>query len=74
MWRQRDMAGLMKAWRQAAITAEKRMEKARARKEKGDRARVSRAVRLIRRGAISRAGKALEIKGLGDLTNCSIWE
>jgi hypothetical protein len=74
MWRQRDMTGLMKAWRQAAITAEKRMEKARARKEKGDRARVSRAIRLIRRGAISRAGKALESKGLGDLTDGSIWD
>ena len=68
------MMGLMKAWRQAAITAEKRMEKARARKKKGERARISRAVRLIRRGAISRAGKALESKVLGDLTNGSIWE
>jgi hypothetical protein len=74
MWRQRDMMGLMKAWRQAAISAEKRMEKSRARKEKGDRARISRAVRLIRRGAISRAGKALESKGLGDLTDRYIWE
>jgi hypothetical protein len=52
----------------------KRMEKAKARKEKGDMARISRAVRLIRRGAISRAGKALESKGLGDLTDRSIWE
>ena len=52
----------------------KRMEKARARKEKGDRARVIRVFRLIRRGATSRAGKALESKGLGDLTNGIIWE
>jgi len=74
MLRQRDMLGLMKAWRHAAITAEKRMEKAGARKEKGDRARISRAVRLIRRGSISRACKALESKGLGDLTDGSIWE
>jgi hypothetical protein len=34
---------------------------------KGDKARIVRAVRLIRRGAISRAGKALESKGLGDV-------
>ena len=34
-----------------------------------------RAIRLIRRGAISRAGKALESKGLlGDLTHGRIWE
>ena len=74
MLRQRDMTGVMKAWRQAAITAEKRIEKARARKERGDRARISRAVKLIRRGAISRAGKAMEIRGLGDLQDGSIWE
>jgi hypothetical protein len=54
--------------------AKKRMEKARARKEKGYRARVNRAIRLIRRGAISRASKALESKGMGDLTDGSIWE
>jgi len=65
MWRQRDMTELMKAWRQAAIMAEKRMEKARARKEKGDRARVNRAIRLIRRVAISRADKALQKQGSG---------
>jgi hypothetical protein len=74
MWRQRDMMGLIKAWKQATTTAEKRMEKARARKEKGDMARISRAVRLIRIEAISRAGKALENKGLGDLTDERIWE
>ena len=50
------------------------MEKAKERKEKGDMARISRAVRLIRRGVISRAGKALESKGLGDLTDGSVWE
>ena len=63
------MRGFMKAWRQATITAEKIMEKAKARKEKGDMTRISKAVRLIQRGAISRAGKALESKGLGDLAD-----
>jgi len=41
MWRQRDMMELIKAWRQTTISAKKRMEKARARKEKGERARIS---------------------------------
>ena len=59
-WRKRDMQGLLKTWRMAAITAEKRMTKAKARKEKGEHARIERAVRLLRKGAISRAGKALE--------------
>jgi hypothetical protein len=49
------MLGVMKTWRQATITAEKRMEKAKARNEKGDKARINIAIRLIRRGAISRA-------------------
>ena len=53
----------------AAVTAEKRLSKARARKAKGDQARIAKAIRLLRRGAISRAGKALESKGLGDLDN-----
>jgi len=74
MWRRRDMQGLMKAWRQATIAAEKKMEIAKVRKELGDMARISRAVRLIRRGAISRAGKALESRGLGDLADNRIWE
>jgi hypothetical protein len=64
----------MKAWRQATIAAEKRMEKAKARKEKGDMAKIIRAVRLKRRGAISRARKAPEIKGLGDLDDNMILE
>ena len=64
----------MKAWRQASIATEKRMEQAKARKEKGDRASIIRTVRLIRRGAISRAGKPMESKGLGDLAYGIIWE
>ena len=72
-WRKRDMHGLLKTWRMATVTAEKRMTKAKARKAKGDNARVERAVRLMRKGAISRAGKALESKGLGDLDDMEIW-
>jgi hypothetical protein len=55
MWRQGDMLGLVKAWKMAAVTAEKRLMKAGARKAKGDKARIARAIRMMRRGAISRA-------------------
>jgi hypothetical protein len=66
MWRQRDMLGLVKKWKMAAVTTEKRLSKAGTKKAKGDQARVARAIRLLRRSAISRAGAALESKGLGD--------
>ncbi len=72
-WRKRDMTGLLKMWRMAAVTAEKRMTKAKARKAKGENARVERAVQLLRKGAISRAGKALESKGMGDLDDIEVW-
>jgi hypothetical protein len=36
MWRQRDMLGLVKKWKMAAVTAEKRLSKAGAKKAKGD--------------------------------------
>ncbi len=68
------MLGLVKAWKMAAVTAEKRLSKAGARKAKGNQARITRAIRLLRKGAISRAGQALESKGLGDLNNSEIWE
>jgi hypothetical protein len=74
MWRQRDMIGLMKNWKMAAIKAERRHTRAAARKAKGEAARINRAIRLLRRGAISRAGQALESKGLGDLNDPEIWE
>ena len=57
------MLGLMKIWRAAAVAAEKRLSKAESRKENGSRARVAMEIWLIRKGAISRAGKALESKG-----------
>ncbi len=68
------MMGLVKKWKMATVTAEKRLSKAGAKKAKGYQARVARAIRLLRRGAISRAGAALESKGLGDLDNPEIWE
>jgi len=74
MWRQNDMLGLIKTWKMAGVTAEKRLTKAGARKAKGDQARIARAIMLLRRGAISRAEQALESKALGDLDNPEIWE
>ncbi len=67
------MQELMKTWRMAAEKAEKRMTKAKATKEKDEKAKIDRAVRLLKKGAISRAGKALESKGLGDLDDPDMW-
>jgi len=61
-------AGAFEDIRMATVTAEKRKTKAKARKAKGNNARIERAVRLLKKGAISRAGKALESKGLGTWT------
>jgi len=41
MWRQRDMLGMVKAWKAAAIAAEKRLSKTEARKAKGDQAGIA---------------------------------
>jgi hypothetical protein len=67
------MHGLLKTWRMMVVAAEKRMTKAKARKAKGEKARIDKAVRLLRKGAISRARKALESKGRGDLDDPDIW-
>jgi len=49
------------------------MTKSKAMKAKGENATIERAVRLLRKGAISRARKALESKWLGDLDDPDIW-
>ena len=68
------MLAIVKAWKMAAVSAEKRLSKLGARKAKEDQARIARAIRLLRKGAISRAGQALESKGIGDLELPDIWE
>ena len=68
------MPGLVKAWKMTSIAAEKRLSKPGAKKAKGDQAKIARAIKLLRRGAISRARQALESKGIGDLENVEIWE
>jgi hypothetical protein len=40
MWRHKDMMGLMKVSKGAVVAAEKRMSKAKARKERGGRSRI----------------------------------
>ncbi len=47
LWRQKDMLGMVKAWKVATVTAEKRISKAGARKAKGDQTRMARAVKLL---------------------------
>ncbi len=66
--------GLVRAWKEAAKATEKRLTNDGTRKAKGENARIARAIKLLRRGVISRAGQALESKGIGDLTNPDIWE
>ena len=44
MWRQRDMMGLMRVWKAAAVAAEKRLSKTESIREKGKQARVARAI------------------------------
>jgi hypothetical protein len=57
------MAGLIKIWGQASIKAQNRLSNMEARANKGDKSRVDRAMRLLRKGAISRGAKAMESKG-----------
>ena len=68
------MLGMVKAWKMTAIVAEKRLSKPGAKKAKGDHVMISRAIKLLRRGAISKVRQALESKGIGDLENGEMWE
>ena len=58
----------------AAVKTANIMTKAKARKDKGEKIRIDKAVRLLKKGAISRAGKALESKGLGNMDGLDIWD
>jgi hypothetical protein len=69
LWMQRDMEGLIKLWRHATAKAHNLLTTRQVRTAKGERARIDRAMRLLGKGSISRAGKAQESKGLGDLRN-----
>jgi hypothetical protein len=63
------MEGLIRTWQQAGIKANKRLSKSEARVHKSDKARIDRAMRMLRKGAVSRAAKAMESNGLGDLSD-----
>ena len=73
MWKQKDMMGMIKVWKGAVVTAEKRRLKARAGEKREERSRVDIAIRLLRLGAISRVGKSLESMGLRDLEDPRVW-
>jgi hypothetical protein len=60
LWKQRDMEGLIKLWQQARIKAANKLSTKEATNLKGDMARIDRAMRLLRKGAVSRAAKAME--------------
>ena len=69
LWRQRDISGLMKGWKLEALKADRTLSKVEVKKERNDMGRIDRALRLIRKGAISWARKALESMGLGYLSD-----
>jgi hypothetical protein len=52
-----DMDGLIKLWQQVGIKASNRLSNKEVKNRKGERARIDRAMRLLRKGSISRAGK-----------------
>jgi len=72
MWRHRDMEGLIKIWQAADIKARNILTKRGEREQKGDRAKIDKAMRFLRKRAISRVGKTLKSKGLGDLRDPEI--
>ena len=66
------MAGIIEKWKWAA-TATKSKQSGRSEKASTNNdMRFTRAIHLIRRGAISRTRRALGSKGLGDLSNPAI--
>ena len=62
------MDGLIKLWQHAGIKASNMLANMEARNLKGVRARIDKSMRLLMIEAISRAEKAMESKGLGDLS------
>jgi hypothetical protein len=66
------MAELINSWKRATMTAKSKHANRAGRLSSEREKRISRAIRLTKRGAISRAGKTLESKGLGDMGNPEI--
>ena len=63
------MEGLLRTWQHSSIKASNMPSNGKARSNNTDRARIDIAMGLLRKGAISRATKAMESKGLGDLSD-----
>jgi hypothetical protein len=72
--RQRDMVELFRSWKQATIITRAKSECRVSRLTQEKEARATTAIRLIRKGTIAMAGRALENKGLGNITNPGILE
>ena len=68
------MLTTVKARKMTAVSTEKRVTKPRARKAKGGQAKITRAISLLRKGATSMPGHALESKGIEDLEDPEVWE
>jgi len=68
MWRHRDMAKLIEKWKRAASASKSKLSRRSEKTGTNNDKRVTRAIRLIKCGAISRVGRAMESKGLGDLS------
>jgi hypothetical protein len=56
----------------AALKAKRILSKAEARQGRGEMGRIDKSLMLLRKGAISRAGKELESKELGDLSDLEV--
>jgi hypothetical protein len=63
------MNGLIKAWEHATMTTLTSLSGAKARVDNKNYTRVANTLQVPRRGSISRMGKTLKRKGLGDLRN-----
>jgi hypothetical protein len=66
------MTELVKRWKWATSATKSKHANRAGRLSSEREKRISRAIILIKRGTISRAGRALESKGLGDLGNPEI--
>ena len=63
------MEGLIRTWQQVSIKASNMLSKRESGINKSNKARIDRVMRMLRKGAVSRAAKAMESTGLGDLSD-----
>jgi hypothetical protein len=66
------MEGLIRIWLHASIKASKRLSNREVGNNKSEKARIDRAMRLLRKGSVSKATKAMESNELGDLNDAEL--